>query len=350
MSGRPAAIPPRARAYWHVLRARLPLQAAAPPLPSAAHVVYTWRCNLRCRDCDAWQREGRRELDLQQWQRVLDQLRCLDIVKVIGGEPFAREDLAGFVRAIRERINPFVVQLVTNATLTDRVVALVEELAWPRLHLRVSLDGMAEVHDRSRGVPGTFAKVMQTLDALVAVRRRRPFQLGVNFTLTDESYPDMDPLVELCRGKGVDLIPGFKVKPFLHNADLHQELVTTVGVEDPGRVLPGLVRPDRGARGGFNALEQSLLRWVNRVVFRKHAAGGAALRFRCRELRNLVYLNPYGDVVTCGLKQRPVGNVLREGFAEVWRSAYAGERREEVDACPGCMQGAVEIMSRLYGG
>lgn len=350
MSRMTTLLPPRARAYWHVLRARLPRRGARPPRPSASHLVYTWRCNLRCRDCDAWQRKSTKELTLDQWTRVMSQLPSLDMVKIIGGEPFVRDDLEPFIRMIRREINPFIVQLVTNATMPGRIIPLVENLAWPALHMRISLDGLAEVHDRSRGVPGTFDRVMETLDGLVEVRRRKPFQLAVNFTLTDESHGDMDPLIELLRHKGVDLVPGFKVKPFLHNADLNKELVTTVGVEDPHRVIPSLVRHNRGARNGFNAVEQSLLRWINKVVFRKHADGGAALKFRCREVRNLIYLNPYGDLVTCGLKQQPVGNILRQGFDAVWHGEQAEAARAVVDQCPGCMQGAVEVMSKLYGG
>ena len=61
-------------------------------------------------------------------------------------------------------------------------------------------------------------------------------------------------------------------------------------------------------------------------------------------------LDSEGEVVTCGLNQEPVGSIYTEGFEAVWYGPEAARRRADVDSCPGCMQGAVEIMSRVYGG
>ena len=341
-------LPPRLRAYAHVAQARLHGKNGRPPCPHATHMLITWRCNLRCDGCDAWQREETKELSVEQWAGVFRQLRFLDIMKIIGGEPFVRDDLAEVILAIRREINPFIVQLVTNATMTDRVVGFVEQHAWPSLHMRLSLDGLAETHDRSRGVAGTFDRVMETMQALADIRKRKRFQLAVNFTLTDDSRPDMKPLIEICNGMGVDLVAGFKVKPFLKHCDIRQEAAETIGVKDRSVALRQLQAPDHGARSGFNRIEKSLLQMLNRIVFGKHAEGGDSLKFSCGEVRNLMYLNPCGELITCGLDQEPIGSIAEDGFDKVWFSDRAEAARREVGQCPGCMQGAVEIMSRLY--
>ena len=341
---------PRLKAYGHVARSRLPRPDYPPPRPSAAHFLITWRCNLRCQACDAWEREPEGELTARQWRTVFAQLRSLDIVKIIGGEPFLRNDLGQVIRAIREEVDPFVLQLVTNGTATDRIVSLVEQEAWPGLHLRLSLDGLEAAHDGARGVPGTFAKVMHTMEELSRLRRRRPFNLGVNFTLTDDSLADMTPLVERCDELGVDVVAGFRVKPFLRHCNPSQEKAQLLGTDEPERLLSRLDQGGHGARRGFNGLERACLYAINKVVFRKHVQGGEALRFQCRELRDLMYLDPYGQLITCGLRQEPVGDIGGVGFETVWYSPAADKQREVVDGCPGCMQGAVEIMSKLYGG
>lgn len=352
-------VPPRLRAYAHVAQARLRRAGERPPLPRATHFVVTWRCNLQCGTCGVWKRDTSTELDPEQWGRVFAQLRSLDIVKIIGGEPFARDDLGEVVEVVRREVNPFVVQLVTNATMTDEVVRFAERHAWPGLHLRISLDGLEEVHDKSRGHPGAFRKAMETMTALSELRgprrrfgpgSRRWFQIGVNFILNDDSLEDMTPLVERCDALGVDLIPGFAVRPFLRHSDLSQEVVSTVGVSQPSRMLGRLAREDHGARSGFNGIEQFFLRAANKVVFRKQARGGEALRFRCRELRDLMYLLPNADLITCGLNHEPLGNLATERFDDLWYGERAREFRQRVDDCGGCMQGAVEIMSRIYGG
>jgi len=344
-----ARLPPRLRAYGHVLQSRLRRGGGTPPAPHASHLLVTWRCNLRCWGCDAWQRPPDEELDAAEWAAVFRQLPFLDILKIIGGEPFVREDLAEIVLAVRRQIDPFVVQLVTNATLTDRVVRFVEDHAWPALHLRLSLDGLQDTHDRARGMDGTFEQVMETMRAVSALRRKRRFQLAVNFTLTDESRGDLQPLIEQCRRLGVDVVAGFKVKPFLKHCDIRHEKPRTVALTDHDGALRQLRARDNGARAGFNALEKTVLRTFNRSVFGKHAAGGTSLKFRCGELRSLMYLNPAGELITCGLNQVPIGSIARDGFDTVWHSAAAAAARTTVRDCPGCLQGAVEIMSKVYG-
>ncbi|MBT3194450.1 MAG: radical SAM protein, partial [Verrucomicrobia bacterium] len=189
MNSHATRLPARARAYGHVIQSRLRglLPHRTPPLPHAAHVLITWGCNLRCSGCDAWQRKPEGELDADQWRQVFRELPFLDIVKIIGGEPFTRTDLPDIIRSIREEIDPFVVQLVTNGALTERTLEFVEDFAWPGLHMRVSLDGLRETHDRSRGREGAFDEAMQTLRGLSEIRKQKRFNVGVNFTMTDDS-------------------------------------------------------------------------------------------------------------------------------------------------------------------
>ncbi|MBC8453624.1 radical SAM protein [PVC group bacterium] len=339
---------PRLRAYSHVASSRLRIADFNAPLPSITHLLITWRCNLKCTGCDAWKRKQETELSADDWRKVFRSLHFLDVVKMIGGEPFIRDDLEEIILALKEEINPFVLQLVTNGTMTDRIVDFMERNAWSAIHLRLSLDGFSDAHDESRGQDGTFKHVMETMTALAELRKRKRFRLAVNFTVTDKSLPDVDALIKLCNEKNIDVVPGFKVKPFLKHCDVSKEKVTTIGVEDPRKALPFLMRKECGARTGFNFGERTLLHLLNKYVFKKHAAGGKNLKFECREVRNLMYLNPYGELITCGLRQEPIGSIAKDGFESVWHSENALAARSVVDNCTGCMQGAVEIMSKLY--
>ncbi len=350
MSPYATRLPARARAYGHVIQSRLRglTGVTTPPMPHAAHILITWGCNLRCSGCDAWQRKPDTELDASQWAQVFRQLPFLDIVKIIGGEPFTRTDLPAIIQSIRKEIDPFVVQLVTNGALTDSILSFVDAHAWPGLHMRVSLDGLEETHDRSRGREGSFAEAMQTLRGLAEIKKRKRFNVGVNFTMTDESVQEMEALTQMCKEIGIDVVPGFKVKPFLRDCDIRKERAELIGLEDRSEAMRELDRTRHGASSGFNSTERFFLRALNRVVFRKHAAGGNSVKFRCGELRNLMYLNPGGDLITCGLNQKPLGNVIKDGFLASWKSKQMDEPRQMVTECPGCMQGAVEIMSKLY--
>jgi len=336
-------LPPRLRAWTHAVRCRLP----GVPRPHAAHLILTWRCNLACGACEAWRREPVDELPAAAWEEVFAELPSLDVVKIIGGEPFLRADLAEVVGAIRQRVDPYVLQVVTNGTLTDATVALAAEHGWPGLHLRVSLDGLGATHDRARGVEGAFERALSTLRRLAAVPRRR-FTVAVNYTVTEESLAELDAVIAACRPLGVDVVPGFRVAPFQRHCDTSRVRHATRDLGDGQAALRRLAARDHGARAGFTGAERAVLAVLNGRVFRKHVAGGTRLGFPCQELRHLAYLDPAGSLVTCGLDHAPLGNVAREGFAAVWGSGAARAARARVERCPGCMQGAVEVLSALY--
>jgi hypothetical protein len=77
---------------------------------------------------------------------------------------------------------------------------------------------------------------------------------------------------------------------------------------------------------------------------------GDVQRFACRELRDLLYFLPNGNIVRCGLDHRPIGNVRENTFDEIWFGEGIKEFRKRVSDCPGCLQASVQILSRLYGG
>jgi hypothetical protein len=84
---------------------------------------------------------------------------------------------------------------------------------------------------------------------------------------------------------------------------------------------------------------------------RRAAAGALTPRpFGCRELRNLIYVFPNGDLVYCGLRHVRAANLIEEDFDTAWGSVAMDGHRREIDQCPGCPQAAIEILSRLYRG
>lgn len=329
------------RARWHVAgsAARAWLRPEAVGTPRAAHLLVTWRCNLRCRDCPSWRTPGA-ELDLAGWRRVLRELRGLDVVKVLGGEPFVRADATDLLRLVRAVVDPALLQVTTNGMLTERVLDGVRAVAGPGLQVRVSLDGLPATHDRQRGVAGGHARVLETLRGLARLRDAGPgFDLGLNVAITDESLDDLPALRALAEELGAKLVPGFLVSPFLVSPTLPEvtrpRVVRLTRREEAARAL--------AAEGG--GVVGSL---ASRGLRRQLA--DEVRPFGCRELRELAYVLPSGDVVRCGMDHRPVGNLAHQDLATVWASPAAREARARVDACPGCHQASIEILSRLYGG
>ncbi|MCB9778518.1 MAG: radical SAM protein [Alphaproteobacteria bacterium] len=342
----------RAR-FWRNIATSAAMRRVRPewvPLPHAGHLILTFRCNLKCNSCGSWQVPDHDDLTTEEWLATMRQLTSLDVVKVLGGEPFARRDIVELLVGVREIIDPYVMQLTTNGMLTKRTIAAVEQVAWPGLQLRISIDGIGETHDRSRGVPGSFQKVLATARAVAELKAKHGFHFGINFALTDDSLDDMEPMLRLAEELGADLIPGVSVDPFLVDTQPPEiQRPKVVFLDDKERALQVMKDSRSGAHGQLNGIDNLWFRHVTLRTFERQLHGDIQ-QFTCRELRDLLYLLPNGDVVRCGMDHRPIGNVRRQPFREIWYGERADQGRCEVDDCVGCLQASVQIMSRGYAG
>jgi MoaA/NifB/PqqE/SkfB family radical SAM enzyme len=339
------------RAIAHVATANAAACVGRDPWPRAAHLVPTWRCNLQCRTCTVWKRAGdQTDLPWPEMHTLVRRLRRLDIVKVIGGEPFMYEPMIDLGRAVRDEISPYIFQIISNGTLTDRIVEFVRAVAWPGLHLRLSVDGLAARHSELRvGQDDGFERVMTTLETCAGLQRELGFVIGVNFNLTTSTAPDLPAMARLCEKLGVDLVPGIPVSPFLEDVDIHAAKHRVLEIEDPAVVREALLEAAYGSKKGVTRFGKRFLALANDRIFGRLLEGGVAHPFGCRELRSMIYVFPRGDVVLCGLRHLKLGNLVDDDLETLWRSPRAAELRREADTCPGCNQAAIEIVSRLYG-
>lgn len=342
----------RARAWKNVARSAA-MRRIDPdwvPRPHAGHLILTFKCNLKCAGCGSWQVRDHDDLSTEEWLSVFRQLRSLDVVKLLGGEPFVRRDIVDLLRGVRDTIDPYILQLTTNGMLTDRVIEAIHAVAWPGLQLRISVDGLPATHDKMRGVEGSWAKVTATAEQVGRLRERYGFSFGINFAITDDSVGELDEMVRFARSVNADLIPGVNVDPFLVGTVPPEERQPKViMISDKERALKALGDARVGTRTQLPGLDHLVSRLVTQRTFRKQLYQEAH-RFHCRELRDLLYLLPNGDIVRCGLDHRPAGNIRRQSFDDIWFGSEIAAYRKRVDDCPGCLQASVQILSRLYGG
>ena len=320
------------------------------PRPHAGHLIVTFRCNLKCQGCGSWKVKEHRDLSTAEWLDLFDQLQSLDIVKILGGEPFIRRDIVALLEGVRERIDPYVMQLTTNGMLTKQVVAAVEAVGWPGLQLRISVDGLRSSHDSIRGVDGSHDKVVETCRRVAELRPKLGFKFGINFALTDQSIDELDEMIAFAESLGADLIPGVNVDPFLVGTvppEVRQQQV--IMIEDTDRALAVLRDRRVGLRRQLPGIDHLLSRFIVKQTFGLELERGVS-SFPCRELQDLIYMLPNGDLVRCGLDHEPIGNIREARFDDIWYGSRIREHRQKVRDCPGCMQASVQIMSRLYGG
>lgn len=320
------------------------------PMPHAGHFIVTFRCNLKCQGCGSWKVKEHDDLTAAEWRNLFRQVHTLDLVKILGGEPFVRKDIVEILSAVREEVDPYILQLTTNGMLTSRLIEALDEIAWPGLQLRISVDGLPSTHNTMRGVDGSWDIVNRSVQAVAEKRAQYGFKFGINFAITDNSVEELHRMTEYAESVGADLIPGLNVDPFLvGTVPPEEKSPKVIMVEDKERALQALVDHRAGTKSQLPLIDHMYSRLVTKRTFRRQLYEGAH-RFHCRELRDLIYVKPNGDLVRCGLDHKPIGNLRHQTFQELWRGEDIKAYRKKVDDCPGCLQASVMILSRLYGG
>jgi len=175
-------------------------QRRNPPGP-----VVIWnlirRCNLTCKHCYSISadKDFPGELSTAEVFGVMDDLKHFRVPVLIlsGGEPLLRPDIFDIARRGKEM--GFYVGLSSNGTLIDESnIGRIAAVGFD--YVGVSLDGLAETHDKFRRMAGAFDKSMHG----IRLCKERGIKVGIRFTLTQDNAQDLPALLQLLEDEGLD--------------------------------------------------------------------------------------------------------------------------------------------------
>ena len=152
----------------------------------------TLACDLKCQHCGS--RAGRRrpqELSTEECLDIVRQLARLGTreVTIIGGEAYLRRDWLEIIREIRAQGMDCTLQ-TGGLHLTEKRIHEAAEAGLQAVG--VSIDGLAELHDRLRGVKGSFDAAFAALRLL----RSYGISTSVNTQITALVIPQLRELME----------------------------------------------------------------------------------------------------------------------------------------------------------
>ncbi len=291
---------------------------------SPIHLTFfvTRRCNARCPFCfylrSASETSSRQEeLTLKEIDRISRSLGGLLWLAFSGGEVFLRDDLVDIATTFYRRNRPAIMLFPTNGMLPDVIFERTAEIlrSCPRsvVVVKLSLDGIGQVHDAVRDTPASFDRTMQTYELLKELLPLHPhFELGVNTVFCAENQDAMDDIIDHVQGMAavrthtISLVRGL----------LKQERSKNI---DPGRYERAVARLESNLRQGTApryAFPGARIKAAQDILQRRLILRTAREDRRvtpCYAGRLNLVLTESGDLFPCEMRTDAFGNVRDHG-------------------------------------
>lgn len=300
----------------HVAYQRFSLRAhtrrSPRPQLRVCQFALTFSCALRCRHCycACFNRPDyrSRELKLVKVNAVLRRLReagCLWIC-FTGGDPLIRPDFLDIYARAREL--GFIVTVFTSGYVLPASVLSFFRKAPPfvvELTLNAAQPGIFE---RISGIPGSFQRVMSTVDRL----RGAGIRLKIKTQVTRDNLRHLPQLRSFLRARGLSFNPGYDLYARLD----HDTAPCSLRV-DPREVVNGqpaeLIAEARRSCAALAGKQ----RGASRRLFRCAAADPDGL-----------YIDPRGRMTVCDLLGHPWRDALRDDILGSlgWLSRHAARQ------------------------
>ncbi|HHL39070.1 MAG TPA: radical SAM protein [Deltaproteobacteria bacterium] len=319
----------------------------------------TRRCNLRCGHCylDADELGGADPVDTVRALGFVDEIADLTpggaMLILTGGEPLLREDLPEISSHAAAR--GLVVVVGTNGTLLDdRSVAMLRDGGVAGVGISVDSASPA-VHDRLRGVEGSWRATLEGVEAL----RRGGLDFQLQFTVTRESSREIGDVIALGAELGARAVNIF----FLVCTGRGQRM-TDLSSDEYEEVLHAIVEAEREYAGRI-MVRARCAPHVLRVA-RRANPGSALLRGEtsgCIAGTGYLRISPEGYVTPCPyIPYGPASPQLgKESLRAIWeRDPMMRSLREPRytgtcgdcefnDVCGGCRARALASGGDLMG-
>lgn len=296
--------------------------------PVSLHMSVTHHCGLRCSHCDIWKiKEDRKELTTVQVKLAIKRLRRWlgpFHLNFAGGEPFIRQDMVDIITYAHSL--GLTLTVTTSGFYIDGKKAKQLEKAG-LTSINISLDSLwGPKHDELRGVPGTYERARKAIDFLNETK----VKISIATILMKPNHDEVDKMVDWVEETGLQ---GINFQPISQNFGAKYNPDWFVGSDmwpddsdDMVSVVDKLIAMKKARRRIHNPIKQLELFKLYFKNPKKHVDQP------CLVGDTNFAVNEYGDILLCFF-MKPIGNILKDMPAKIWRSKIAAERRKQIDHC-----------------
>ncbi len=284
---------------------------------------FTNRCNLSCLHC--YSKATLDSKDLLSTNDILANLPKLKEsgVKFLifsGGEPLTRHDLFEIANSCKEL--GIVTYLSTNGLYVKNSNA--KKILDTFNYVGISIDGSPKIHDKFRGLEGAFEESMKAVRLLNSYNLSK---VGIRFTITKETLPDLEFIFELCEK---ERIPKIYISHLVYSGRGLDNLEMDISKEQRVKAVNFIIdkafeyyKNGRDIEIVTGNMEMDAIVFLDRfakeypelkseMVKRLKSWGGNSAG------RKLLNIDSKGDVKPDPFFPYTIGNLLREDFRDIW--------------------------------
>lgn len=316
-------------------------------------VVYlTNRCNLRCKMCsqygDNYKENACSELNIEQWKnffRMISDVSPKPKIVLIGGEPLLYRDIDKILAYLNKK--NFGIQIVTNGVFLDKHLSVLKKCK--NLTITISLDGLKDLHDKIRGVAGTFDKAIENIAKLNVLRKQgADIKIYINSVLLPDNISNLCDFYEYIQSKNVDQVV-FQHLQFLsdeqsESADI--EWMNRLGCHFDGNLIPhdkfifdkkyvSDLQSVFSELGKFCRVETFIFPYLSDEEMNKYYLDKdlETIRpyLRCATPWTTAFIDPQGNVSNC--ISHKIGNITENDFWQIWNNEKAQNFRYNLSKC-----------------
>ena len=289
-----------------------------------ASIITTYRCNAKCHMCHIWKYPTKPSEELEP--KYLEKLPAGLRINITGGEPILREDIDDIFAILYPKSR--LLELSTNGYFTDKIVALAEK--YPRILIRVSVEGLPKLNDNLRGIPNGFDRALRTI---LELKKTKCKNIGFSIVICDKNVDDLVNLYKFCAYLGVEL--GNSVMHnswYFHkydNIDMDREKA----VEKEKEFIKSLfLSPRKGIKAKIKDYGRA---YFNRSILKRLACDTSIYRPPCGGGEDFFFVDPWGNIAPCNGSDDEwiMGSLKESAFEEIMQSKKAAEVREKVKCC-----------------
>lgn len=315
--------------------------------PEAITLFLTHRCNLHCKMCGQWGREGvtkkqsqefiQAELTLEELESIIDDISSFrPNITLFGGEPLLYPECIDLIRHIKQKGMHCLI--ITNGFLLKD---LAENIVGSGLdELNVSLDGGVKLHNEIRGMPGLFEKITEGLKQICYFKtkenKKRPL-INLQCAITQYNYRYLEQLIDVAKEVNADSLT-FHNLIFINcnimdKQKVYDTLLRCTSIDWEGFIFEPGIEPqllyekiNKITRGRYHFTVDFYPNLYPKELFeyyRNPEYIPSEYHAQCLSPWIVAYIFPDGEVRPCLNSSYSFGNLKKDKFSKIWNSKEA---------------------------